>query len=99
MKLVKTVVRANKIDEVREALDRFDIASMTVTEAPGWKAGSAARHGSYLPVFATASIELVVRDEIVADVIATITRAARREDIGDGHVSVVPLDHDGYLLA
>jgi hypothetical protein len=35
MKLVKSIVRPNKVDEVREALGRLNIAGMTVTDVRG----------------------------------------------------------------
>ena len=35
MKLIKSIVRPNKVDEVREALERLNIAGMTVTDVRG----------------------------------------------------------------
>lgn len=35
MKLIKAIVRPNKVDEVREALEQLNISGMTVTEVRG----------------------------------------------------------------
>ena len=35
MKLIKSIVRPNKVDEVKEALAKLSIAGMTVTEVRG----------------------------------------------------------------
>ena len=35
MKLVKAIVRPNKVDEVREALERLSLGGMTVTDVRG----------------------------------------------------------------
>ena len=35
MKLIKSIVRPNKVDDVRDALDKMNIPGMTVTEVRG----------------------------------------------------------------
>ena len=35
MKLVKCIVRPNKVDEVREALEKASVSGMTITEVRG----------------------------------------------------------------
>ena len=35
MKLIKAIVRPNKVDEVKDALERLQISGMTVTEVRG----------------------------------------------------------------
>lgn len=97
MKLIKTIVRANRVDDVRDALSRLRV-DMTVTgvrpEGPRQRRDARFPEGGHAVPAANALIELVVRDDIVAEVIQRITRAARMDEIGDGHVSVLPLDRD-----
>ena len=104
MKLIRTIVHANRVGEMRAALGTLHGASVTVTELRG--AVHSRNTGTMLagnrlaaPVLSNALIELVVRDDLVADVIVSITRATRMGDIGDGHVSVFPLDHESDLVA
>ena len=97
MKLVKAIVRPNKVDEVKEALSRLSISGMTVTEVRGHgkqKGHTAIYRGkeynvSLLPKM---EIEVVVQDEIVDEVIGAIVQAARTGEIGDGRVFVIPVE-------
>jgi nitrogen regulatory protein PII len=96
MKLIKAIVRPNKVDEVREALEQLNISGMTVTEVRGHgkqKGHTAIYRGkeynvSLLPKM---EIELVVDDGIADDAIKAIIQAARTGEIGDGRVFVMPV--------
>jgi nitrogen regulatory protein PII len=98
MKLIKSIVRPNKVDEVREALEKLNIPGMTVTEVRGHgrqKGHTAIYRGkeynvSLLP---KVEIEVVVPDAVAEDVIASIIQAARTGEIGDGRVFVTPVEH------
>ena len=97
MKLVKSIVRPNKVDEVKDALTRIGISGMTVTEVRGHgkqKGHTAIYRGkeynvSLLPKM---QIEVVVSDAIADDVVKTVVQSARTGEIGDGRVFVVPID-------
>src|SRR5579862_3104976 len=98
MKLLKCIVRPNKVDEVKEALAKLNIAGMTVTEVRGHgkqKGHTAIYRGkeynvSLLPKM---EIEVVVSDGMVDDVVKAIIQAARTGEIGDGRVFVLPVAH------
>lgn len=97
MKLVKAIVRPNKVDAIKDALAACSVAGMTVTEVRGHgrqRGHSAVYRGreyevSLLPKI---KIEAVVPDEMVEDVITAITSAARTGEIGDGRIFVIPVD-------
>ena len=96
MKLLKSIVRPNKVDEVKDALAKLNIAGMTVTEVRGHgkqKGHTAIYRGqeynvSLLPKM---EIEVVVPDEMVDETIKAIIAAARTGEIGDGRVFVLPM--------
>jgi nitrogen regulatory protein PII len=102
MKLVKSIVRPNKVDDVREALEKLNIPGMTVTEVRGHgrqKGHTAIYRGkeynvSLLP---KVEIEVVVPDQVVDDVIQAIVKAARTGEIGDGRVFVHAIEQ-GYNI-
>jgi nitrogen regulatory protein PII len=102
MKLVKSIVRPNKLDDIKDALAKLNIAGMTVTEVRGHgrqKGHTAIYRGkeytvSLLPKM---EIEVVVPDDVVDDVIQAIIGAARTGEIGDGRVFVIPVDY-GYNI-
>ena len=102
MKLIKSIVRPNKVDDVREALEKLNVAGMTVTDVRGHgrqKGHTAMYRGreysvSLLP---KVEIEVVVADDMVDEVIGAIIRAARTGEIGDGRVFVLPVEQ-GYNI-
>ena len=102
MKLIKSIVRPNMVDTIKDALGKLNITGMTVTEVRGHgrqKGHTAVYRGreyevSLLPKM---EIEVVVADSAVDDAIKAIMGAARTGEIGDGRVFVMPVDH-GYNI-
>ena len=96
MKLVKAIVRPNKVDDVKNALEKIQISGMTVTEVRGHgkqKGHTAIYRGqeynvSLLPKM---EIEVVLPDSIVDDAVKAIIGAARTGEIGDGRIFVIPV--------
>jgi nitrogen regulatory protein PII len=96
MQLIKAIIRPNKVDDVKEALEKIGVAGMTVTEVRGHgqqKGHTAVYRGkeyavSLLPKM---SIETVVADSVVESAIKAIATAARTGEIGDGRVFVTPV--------
>lgn len=98
MKLIKAVVRPNKVDDVRDALEKINVPGMTVTEVRGHgrqKGHTAIYRGKEYNVTLLPKVELevVVQDALADEAIATIIKAARTGEIGDGRVFVIPVDH------
>jgi nitrogen regulatory protein P-II 2 len=97
MKLIKSIVRPNKVDDVRDALEKLSIPGVTVTEVRGHgrqKGHTAIYRGkeynvSLLP---KVEIEVVVPEAVVEEVVQAITRAARTGEIGDGRIFVLPVE-------
>jgi len=97
MKLLKAIIRPNKIDDVKDALAKLNISGMTVTEVRGHgkqKGHTAVYRGkeynvSLLPKM---QVEVVVTDSSVEDAIRAIVEAARTGEIGDGRVFVLPVE-------
>jgi len=102
MKLVKAIIRPNKVDDVKDALDKLHVSGMTVSEVRGHgrqKGHTAVYRGkeynvSLLPKM---EVEVVVPDEIVDSTIQAIIGAARTGEIGDGRVFVTPVDHAYHI--
>src|SRR5580692_2836204 len=97
MKLIKAIVRPNKVDDVKEALGALGISGMTVTEVRGHgkQKGHAAiyRGKEYnVTLLPKMEIEVVLQDDRLDEAIAAIIQAARTGEIGDGRVFVLPVD-------
>ena len=96
MKLIKSIVRPNKVDEVKDALAKLNISGMTVTEVRGHgkqKGHTAIYRGKEYNVSLLPKMEneIVVADSIAAEAIKVIIEAARTGEIGDGRVFVLPV--------
>jgi nitrogen regulatory protein P-II 1 len=97
MQLIKAIVRPNKVDDVKEALEKAGVTGLTVTEVRGHgqqKGHTAIYRGkeynvSLLPKM---QIETVVPDNLVESTIKAIVNAARTGEIGDGRVFVTPVE-------
>jgi len=102
MKLVKSIIRPNKVDEVRDALEKLSISGLTVTDVRGHgrqKGHTAVYRGKEYSVtlLPKVEIEVVVEDDMVDDAIKAVAAAARTGEIGDGRIFVLPVEQ-GYNI-
>jgi nitrogen regulatory protein P-II 1 len=97
MKLIKSIIKPFKLEDVKDALSEIGIEGMTVIEAKGFgrqKGHTEIYRGSeytidFLPKVV---VEVAVPDDLADKVIDTIVKAARTEKIGDGKVFVLPIE-------
>jgi len=97
MKMIKAIIRPNKVDEVKDALGKMNVAGMTVTEVRGYgkqKGHTAIYRGQEYNISLLPKIEIdvVVSDSVAEEVVKTIIQAARTGEIGDGRVFVLPVN-------
>jgi len=102
MKLIKSIIRPNKVDEVRDALEKLSISGLTVSDVRGHgrqKGHTAVYRGKEYSVSLVpkVEIEVVVPDDMVDDAIKAIAAAARTGEIGDGRIFVLPVEQ-GYNI-
>ena len=97
MKLITAIIKPFKLDDVRDALARVGVEGLTVSEAKGFgrqKGHTEVYRGAeyeveFLPKL---SLEVVVRDDQVDDVIEAITESAQTGKIGDGKIFLFDVD-------
>ena len=89
MKLVTAVIKPHKWEDVREALETFGVAGMTVSEVSGY-----GRQKGHTEVYRGAEydIALVVEDADAEDVVGIVVKTAQTGRIGDGKVWVSPIE-------
>jgi nitrogen regulatory protein P-II 1 len=100
MKLLKCILRPEKLEDVKDALAKLHVTGMTVTEVRGHgrqKGHKAVYRGTEYSVTLLPKImlELVVPDERAEEILKTIITTARTGEIGDGRVFVLHVE-DGY---
>ena len=97
MKLITAVVKPFKLDDVKEALKGIGVTGMTVTEVRGF-----GRQGGHTETYRGAeyqidfvpkvSIEVVVDDAMVDQVIEAMSSSAATGKIGDGKIWVMDVE-------
>ena len=97
MKLITSVIRPHKLDEVRDALEGAGVSGMTVTEVRGFgrqKGHTELYRGAeyvvdFLPKL---KVEAVVPDALLDTALDELQRAARTGNVGDGKVFVTGVE-------
>ncbi|WP_368185294.1 P-II family nitrogen regulator [Aestuariibius sp. HNIBRBA575] len=97
MKLIIATIKPFKLEEVREALTSIGVRGMMVTEVKGF--GSQSGHteiyrgAEYAVNFVPkVKLEIVVPAAMADEVVATISKTARTEKIGDGKIFVLDVE-------
>jgi nitrogen regulatory protein P-II 1 len=93
---IEAIVRPDRLDEVKGALDELGVTGLTITEVRG-----SGKQRGYVHHYRGAEytvnlldkvkIETVIPDSQVDDVIQAITTAARTGEVGDGKIFVFPV--------
>jgi nitrogen regulatory protein PII len=97
MKLIISIIKPFKLEEVKEALSSIGIEGMTVTEVKGFgrqKGHTEIYRGSEYTVdfLPKVKIEIVVTDDMVTKTIEAVVKSAKTGKIGDGKVFVLPIE-------
>ena len=97
MKKIEAIVREERLDDIKAALEEKSYFGMTISEVSGRgrQKGIAlqSRVGEYrVDLLPKVKIELVVLDEDVPLAINAIARNARTGEIGDGKIFVLPVE-------
>ena len=98
MTKIEAIVRPNKVDDIKDALDKLGLAGMTVTEVRGHgrqKGHTATYRGKEYDVslLPKTKVEVVLPDNLVEGAVKAIMTAARTGEIGDGRIFVLPVSH------
>ena len=98
LKKIEAIIRIEKLEEVRVALEEAGFIGMTITEVKGrgsqkgvmleWRAGE--YRVEFLPKL---KLELVVDEFDAERAVKIISQTARTGKIGDGKIFVYPVDN------
>ena len=97
MKLIKTIIKPERFEFVKKALEDKGIVSMTTSEIRGrgeQKGISLQYRGGTMTVdmLPKIQIEIVVKEKDVDSVITILTESARTGKIGDGKIFIIPVE-------
>jgi nitrogen regulatory protein P-II 1 len=96
MKMIEAIIRKERIEPVKNALEEIGILGMTVTQVAGrgrqkgialqWRAGE-----YRVDLLPKAKLEIVLDDEQCDSAVTTICKAAKTGKEGDGMIFVLPV--------
>ena len=97
MKMVQAIIRPERLDAVKKALEEKGFIAMTIIDVKGrgeQKGITLEYRGKKVEVdtLPKVKLELVVKDEEVDTIIATIRAAGRTGKFGDGKIFVMPVE-------
>ena len=97
MKLIKAIIKPERFEFVKKALDQKGITGVTITEVRGrgeQKGITLEYRGKpmIVDILPKIQIELVVRDSDVDDLVTAIIEATRTGKIGDGKIFIIPVE-------
>ena len=97
MKKIEAIIREEKLEDVKKALEDNSYFGMTVSEVSGrgrqkgislqWRAGE-----YRVDLLPKVKVELVVLDEDVTVAVNAIARNARTGETGDGKIFIIPVE-------
>jgi nitrogen regulatory protein P-II 1 len=97
MKMIQAIIRPERFDVVKTALEQKGFVAITAIEVKGrgeQKGITLEYRGKpvHIDMLPKVKIEIVVKNDDVNTVIATIRSAARTGKIGDGKIFVIPIE-------
>ncbi len=97
MKKIEAIIREERLDAVKKALEDKSYFGMTVSEVSGrgrqkgiplqWRVGE-----YRVDLLPKVKVELVVLDEDVSVAVDAIVRNARTGEMGDGKIFIIPIE-------
>ena len=97
MKKIEAIIREERLEPVKKALERNGLVGMTISEVSGrgqqkgiplqWRVGE--YRVEFLPKI---KLEIICHDEDSEMVVETIRRAAKTGRIGDGKIFILPVE-------
>ena len=97
MKMIQAIIRPEKLDDVKRALEEKGFVALTIIDVKGrgeQKGITLQYRGKKMEVdlLPKVKIEIVVKDEEADAAISTIRASARTGRIGDGKIFVLPVE-------
>jgi nitrogen regulatory protein P-II 1 len=97
MKKIEAIIKPHRLEEVMDQLRRAGVTGMTISDVKGFGRTGGRREvyrgSAYFVEFVPkVRMEILVRDEVLHDVVALIASTARTGKIGDGKIFVSTVD-------
>ena len=97
MKKIEAIIRPFRIHDLSKELSKMGVNGMTISNVKGFgrQKGHAELQGSTgnkIDFLQKTKLEIVVKDDIVDSVVATIVKFAKTGQVGDGKIFISPME-------
>jgi nitrogen regulatory protein P-II 1 len=97
MKKILAIIRPDKLEEVKQALEEIGCHGLTIKEVRGRGrqlgiTESYRGHDYKVDLLPKTEIEIVVKEEDLDNIVETIVKTAQTGDIGDGKIFISPVE-------
>jgi nitrogen regulatory protein P-II 1 len=97
MKKILAIIRPDKLEEVKQALEEIGCHGLTIKEVRGRGrqlgiTESYRGHDYKVDLLPKTEIEIVTTDQYLEEIIQTIVKTAQTGDIGDGKIFISPVE-------
>lgn len=98
MKKIEAIIRPGKLEEIKEALNKFNVHGLTISQVMGCglqKGRKEFYRGTEvtLNLLPKIKIEIVTKDEHVDEIINLISNEAKTGEVGDGKIFIYSLEN------
>jgi nitrogen regulatory protein P-II 1 len=98
VKKIEFIIRPQKLEDVKEALNKIGIRGMTVTQVAGCglqKGKTEVYRGStyVIDLIPKLRLEVVVKDDWLDEIIDVVCKAAKTGNVGDGKIFVSNIEN------
>ncbi len=93
MKKIEAIVRPGKLEEIKEALNKFNVHGLTISQVMGCglqKGRKEYYRGTEvtLNLLPKIKIEIITKDQFVDDIVKLISEEAKTGEVGDGKIFI-----------
>jgi nitrogen regulatory protein P-II 1 len=97
MKKIEAIIRPGKLEEIKEALNKFNVHGLTISQVMGCglqKGRKEFYRGTEvtLNLLPKIKIEIVTKDQFVEEIIGLISKEAKTGEVGDGKIFVYTVE-------
>ena len=98
MKKIEAIIRPEKLNEVKDALEAAGCVGMNIVHVTGRGAQKGIVHGGRggetytVDMLPKLKIEVVVKDSETEKIIGVILKSAQTGNIGDGKIFIIPVE-------
>jgi nitrogen regulatory protein P-II 1 len=98
MKKIEAIIRPEKLNEVKDALEKAGFVGLNIIHVTGRGVQKGIVHGGRggetytVDMLPKLKLEVVVKDSEAKKVVEVIIKAARTGNIGDGKIFIIPVE-------